>query len=164
MHRDGFIELERQIRLLAQRTAPAPEISGNSIQSTAFAPQSRAGTDRRSRAAETIRLLQLLLEESPDMQLRLHEVAYLLHLEKTYCSRVFRNLCGKSLTEWIRAIRIGMATHLLRRTTFTITEVAHAVGYGDITTFERNFQKELHVSPKTFRRTYRGAEAGCRSV
>jgi AraC-like DNA-binding protein len=47
--------------------------------------------------------------------------------------------------------RIEAAKRLLRDTTLSITEIAYRVGYPDITTFGKNFRKEVGVNARSFR-------------
>jgi AraC-like DNA-binding protein len=108
--------------------------------------------DRRSKATASIARLEQRLTNSPWLTLNLSDVANLLHLERTYCCKMFRTLTGTSLTRWMRAIRIANAARLLHSTTHSIAEVSRAVGYIDVTTFERNFRREKGLSPSSFRR------------
>lgn len=122
-----------------------------SLPATAMPP----GLGRIGKARAYIHRLELILRESPDLSITLSDLAQILDLEKTYCCKVFRRITDKSFSEWIRGIRIGRAQALLRVHPYTITHVSHAVGYGDITTFERAFRKELGLSPRSFRRLAR---------
>jgi AraC-like DNA-binding protein len=119
---------------------------------------------RRARAVEHIRLLEQFLEQSPAFPITLSHVADFLSLEKTYCCKVFREITGQLFSDWIRRIRINKAQALLHLSAYSITNVAYAVGYPDITTFERNFRKELGVCPTSFRRVVPNASVGVMSV
>lgn len=108
---------------------------------------------RRSTSLEEyIQRLKRILEEHPHVSVSLSEAAEFLNLERTWCCKAFRLTTGQSFSAWIRGIRIGKAKNLLWRTEYSITEVSHAVGYEDITTFCRNFKKELGVNPRSFRK------------
>jgi two-component system, response regulator YesN len=106
---------------------------------------------RRARIRHSIGCLELVLLESPDIPISLADLANLLHLERTYCCRVIREITGKLFTEWIRDIRMRRARSLLLLPGLSITEISLAVGYTDLTTFSRNFRKESGMSPRTFR-------------
>lgn len=124
----------------------------------AVAALSGEGVSRRARAQRSIRELESILNHSPHLPITLSDVSRLLNLERTYCCKVFRDLTGKTFSEWLRGIRIARARALLRLRVHTITDVSHAVGYGDVTTFERNFRKEVGLSPRVFQRL--GQECG----
>jgi AraC-like DNA-binding protein len=107
------------------------------------------------RSREYIHRLERALRDSPQLSISLSHLAYILDLERTYCCRAFKQITGKTFSEWTRSIRIARAKVLLPVTGYTITKVADAVGYNDITTFERNFRKETGISPMTFRQLSR---------
>lgn len=110
---------------------------------------------RRAKTREYIHRLEEILRESPHLPLNLSDLASILDLEKTYCCKIFREIIGKSFSEWIRGIRIDHARDLLLLDDHTITYVSLASGFGDITTFERNFRKVLGLSPRLFRKMSR---------
>lgn len=102
---------------------------------------------------EQIFRLQALVEGSACPSLSLSELSELLNLERTYCSKIFRQITGELFSRWLRRTRIRMACRLLSDTMLSVTLVSQAVGYADITTFERNFRKELGISPRAFRKS-----------
>ena len=95
--------------------------------------------------------LEKLLEIDARLWFTLSDIAFILGLERTYCSKAMRSCTGMSLTEWNRKIRIGIAKDLIRRTKAGMTEFGQAVGYANLTTFERNFRKVEGISPRRFR-------------
>lgn len=97
-----------------------------------------------------------LLKRHPDSGVSLSDIAFCLNLERTYCSRAIRSVTGKTMSEWIREIRIERAKELLQDTQLSVTEIGFRVGYGDLTTFERNFHKLMGTSPFGFRRAVSG--------
>lgn len=136
-----------------QHQEPASSITIRKVVRSASATnpnQQRAS--RRERAKQYIHRLEALLRERPHTPISLSDIAHILNLERTYCSKVFREISGTSFSEWIRRLRIEQAQALLRLDTHSITDVCLAVGYTDLTTFERNFRKELGTSPTSFRK------------
>ena len=79
------------------------------------------------------------------------ELASIAGLERTYFSRHFQRTIGFSFSTWNRHIRVERAKNLLASTDLPITSIAIAVGYTDVTTFERNFRKCLNASPRHYR-------------
>lgn len=108
---------------------------------------------RLMRAAEKLRQLELLIDAQPQLSISLSDVAFLFNVERTYCSKLFHKIAGKSFSGWVRTTRIAKAQRLLRSSQLSITDVSHAVGYQDITTFERNFRKELGKNPLAYRQS-----------
>lgn len=72
-------------------------------------------------------------------------------LDPAYFSKRFRRAMGVSFSVWNATIRVRQAQRLLECTDFQIREVAAAVGYDDVTTFERNFRRLLGLSPRAYR-------------
>ncbi len=106
---------------------------------------------RRTKALVYIQQLEKILRDAPQLDITLSDVAYILDMEKTYCSKVFSAVVGSTLCQWKRSIRIDCAKDLLRCSNRSITDIGHAVGYSDVTTFERNFQKQVGMCPRSFR-------------
>lgn len=126
------------------------------IRGSPIANNNGVARTRRARAVGYIGRLEQMLVDRPQISVTLSDVAYILDLERTYCCRVFRDITGKSFSEWIRGIRIQKAQGLLRVTVYSITDISHAVGYPDVTTFARNFRRELGLNPMAFRRAISG--------
>jgi two-component system response regulator YesN len=106
---------------------------------------------RRTLLRDYVRELEQSLHDTPHLSVSLSDVSLILDLERTYCSKIFRDIAGEPFSDWIRRIRIEQAKKLLRLQHLSVTEISHAVGYKDITTFERNFRRHLGVSPSEFR-------------
>jgi transcriptional regulator GlxA family with amidase domain len=84
--------------------------------------------------------------------LSLARAAQICGLERTYFCRFFRAHVGISFSEWSRRVRVERAKTLLRSEHRSVLAVALAVGYKDITTFERNFRRCERLSPAEYRK------------
>jgi AraC-like DNA-binding protein len=113
---------------------------------------------RTLRATKAVQELEQVLSKSPHIEINLRRFAEMMNLEKTYCCKVFRATTGKSFCAWVREIRIEHAQALLRLPKASITDVAHAVGYSDVTTFARNFRRVTGLSPRRFRQIHSHAQ------
>lgn len=103
---------------------------------------------------ERIRRLEAALGEHPHLPLSLDDAADILGLHRNYCCRVFRKELGNPFSAWRREIRIAAAKRFLESTDLSITGVGAAVGYRDLTTFERNFRKSVGTSPSEYRQSH----------
>jgi transcriptional regulator GlxA family with amidase domain len=90
-----------------------------------------------------------------DDALSLARAAQICGLERTYFCRFFRARVGIPFSEWSRRVRVERAKALLRGEHRSILAVALAVGYKDITTFERNFRRCEQQSPAEYRKLQR---------
>jgi AraC-like DNA-binding protein len=103
--------------------------------------------------------LGVYLTDNPETNLSLKDAAEILGREPSNCSKVFRRITGKCFKDWERDIKIGVAQQLLARHRDPIYMIAMAVGYRNVTTFQRNFKKCLGVSPRQFRRACQSEES-----
>ena len=84
--------------------------------------------------------------------LTLEKVANVAGLEKSYFSRYFHKKTGVCYHDWLHWIRVNHAIDLMRSHEVTITEIAFAVGYQDLRTFERAFDKCTGQCPKAMKK------------
>lgn len=78
-------------------------------------------------------------------------LARLCGLTPSYFSRVFTVKTGTPVFEYINHIRIQKACTLLKRSDMTVIEIALAVGYNNISFFNRYFRKLNGMSPRDYR-------------
>src|SRR5262245_41581857 len=109
--------------------------------------------DERALSCNDRRLLRAIHYTIQDLtrQPPIAELARVAGLERTYFSRHFQRTIGISFSAWNRHIRVERAKSLLASTDLPITSIAMAVGYTDVTTFERNFRRCLNASPRDYR-------------
>ena len=87
--------------------------------------------------------------------IRLSELAELVHMSEVGFSRFFHLRTGLTVSEYLIKIRIGQAARLLVDTTNTVREIAYACGFNNISNFNRLFLKFKQLTPNEFRQTYR---------
>ena len=115
---------------------------------------SRSVTDAGHDAAHrglTIEGLMVYVEENYSDDFSLADLARLCDLSAGYLSRAFRQTCGTPLFEYINRIRIQKACLLLKRSNMPVIEIAYAVGYNNLSFFNRYFRKLMRVSPSQYR-------------
>jgi transcriptional regulator GlxA family with amidase domain len=100
------------------------------------------------------RLIRHIAANAED-SLSLTRAAQICGLERTYFCRFFRVRVGMSFSEWNRRLRVERAKELLRGEHRSVLAIALAVGYKDITTFERNFRRCEQLSPVEYRKLQR---------
>jgi len=67
-------------------------------------------------------------------------------------SRYFKQKTRKSYIEYVSELKIGKALRLLRETDQTISEIANACGYDNLSNFNRHFKRLNHLTPREFRK------------
>lgn len=92
------------------------------------------------------------IEENYYKTLSLEELAEKSFYNPSYFSRIFKELYGKTLTEYITEKRIMEAVRLLENTDLTIEEVCRRVGYSDKKHFYKMFKNKMELTPGQYRR------------
>lgn len=82
-----------------------------------------------------------------DTKIQNDEAANLCSMSPFRFSRGFKEVFGISFREYIIRYRLRQACHLLKNPNATITEVAYAVGFSDVSHFSKMFKRHLGVSP-----------------
>ena len=105
-----------------------------------------ACSDRR--VARAIRYVAEDLTRRPTLA----DVSRVAGLEATYFCKRFRTVVGICYAAWSTRLRVQHATDLLMTADLSVTAIAAAVGYMDVTTFERAFRRIAGSSPTEYRR------------
>jgi AraC-like DNA-binding protein len=113
---------------------------------------SRAGTGG---AHETVRFhaeeaRQYIREHCAD-ELTLDGIASRYGHNPSYFSRLFHREAGLPLVEFINRCRVEKSCQLLKRTDAAIVEIAIAVGYNNLSHFNRSFRRFIGMSPREYR-------------
>ncbi|XID90213.1 helix-turn-helix transcriptional regulator [Paenibacillaceae bacterium WGS1546] len=85
-----------------------------------------------------------------DIQLR--SVAEHLCVNASYLSREFKKNTGFTVMEFISFKRIWQAKEFLLNSDTQVTQIAHQVGYNNVTHFHWTFKKLIGVSPNKYRK------------
>lgn len=84
-------------------------------------------------------------------ELRLNDLASILHLSPYYISHMFRKETGYSITEYTAARRLKEACHLLTTSTLLVNEIAIAIGLKNPAYFCHFFKKYMNLTPLQYR-------------
>jgi len=84
-------------------------------------------------------------------EISLVRLAELVFFNPSYLSRLFKQVTGINLSEYIAEIRLTRAKRLLTDPNLKIQEVADRLGYGTATNFTRSFRKATNMTPQDYR-------------
>ncbi len=82
----------------------------------------------------------------------LDRVAGTAGISKYHFSRLFKEMTGLTYQSYVNRIRIEQAKKILNDGALSITDTGYAVGYSDLTHFERIFKKLAGTTPSQYRR------------
>jgi len=109
--------------------------------------------EQEERARDIIKKVQKHIDDNihnPD-EYTLIRLADLMYFNPSYLSRLFKQVTGINLSDYICETRIKKAKQLLEDPRIKIYEVAEAVGYGTHTNFARFFKKYTDMTPQEYR-------------
>lgn len=79
------------------------------------------------------------------------ELAARVHLAPASFCRLFKKVTRKTCTQFINEIRLGHASRLLMENEDSITEIAFACGFRNLSNFNRRFKERYGMSPREYR-------------
>jgi AraC-like DNA-binding protein len=89
-------------------------------------------------------------------------IARALRINPDYLNRVFRDVHGMTMTEYLHRRRLSDAAKLLRESTDSVTEIASACGYATVAHFRRMFKRFNGLAPREYRRLHARAFVNAR--
>ena len=115
---------------------------------TAKPPQDAPSGGRHAAAEEIARYIAEHFSEP----LALDALAKHFFLNKSYLSRIFKEVTGFTVGEYIHIRRIQKARALLSQTRMSISAVSEASGYDNLVYFERIFKRHTGLTPRQYRK------------
>ena len=113
------------------------------------------GRQRIERTNDIIGRVHQYIHEFLHEELSLTKLAELVYLSPPYFSRMYKQMTGKGLLEYINETRINRAKLLLKTTEKKIHEIAAEVGFESAAYFTRLFRKKTSVTPQEYRDSVR---------
>jgi AraC family transcriptional regulator len=101
---------------------------------------------------ERILSVLVFIQKHLDEELSLEEYARVAYFSPYHFHRIFRGMVGESLAEHMRRLRLERAATRLKRTDWSIVEIALEAGYETHEAFTRAFRALCGCSPSRYRR------------
>ncbi len=97
------------------------------------------------------------VEDNLTEEITLEDAANVAAMERTYFSYFFRQKLGVTFSAWLQYLRVSRALVLIRSRDHSITEVAFAVGFNELSTFQKAFKRWTSLTPRDFKKLARPA-------
>lgn len=88
-------------------------------------------------------------------ELRLTEIAKFFGISPESFSRFFKKATGRSFIVFLNELRISQACWLLQQSDKTVVEICFAVGFSNLSNFNRRFRKIKGMTPLDYRKKSR---------
>jgi transcriptional regulator GlxA family with amidase domain len=108
---------------------------------------------RKSKTApfeRRVRKLLQLVESGASYEIG--DLAAEIHVSEAHLQRLFRQDTGFYLGQWLREQRLERSAYLLVRTSLSVKQIAHAVGYEHASSFTRAFERQFLRPPAHLRK------------
>lgn len=85
--------------------------------------------------------------------IRIHDLAKVCNISESHFRRIFQECMNMTPNDYVNVARIQEASRLLLKSHATMEEIAFRVGYGNVSTFNRNFKKIIGMTPYQWKRS-----------
>ena len=150
---DGLARLSHFIQLLTVLRA-APPSQRQPLAREWFTPPEASSNE--SRAVETG--LGYIFDNIHST-VRMAEAARLAGMSEATFSRFFQRASGRTFSETVRMLRITRARIMLEQTDDPIASICYDVGFSNLSNFNRQFLREVGVTPRRYRQSLATAVA-----
>ncbi len=137
-----FVRLEQLIRIRKALQIKYSKIEINFSQKTKLTGEERF----LKKAVATIE------QNLNNPELNAAMLAENLNMSESQLYRKLKALSNRSISVFIRGIRLSAAKRMLETSEFNISEIAYQSGFSDPAWFSRSFKEEYGISPRTFRK------------
>jgi signal transduction histidine kinase/DNA-binding response OmpR family regulator/ligand-binding sensor domain-containing protein len=104
------------------------------------------------------RLLNIFEEHVAESGFSTEDFAREVGMSRTHLYRKLQAITNQPTSEFLRSLRLKRAAQLLKNSAGTITEVAYAVGFSNLSYFSTTFRKHFGQLPKDFAKTIKKSE------
>lgn len=98
--------------------------------------------------------IQAELDANYSQDIALADIARLYHYNEKYLGRLFKSQVGVSFGQYLNSRRLKKAAELLRQTKDSVLDISQAVGFNNVTYFNRLFQQLHGMSPTQYRKAF----------
>ncbi|MBL7005655.1 MAG: helix-turn-helix domain-containing protein [Spirochaetia bacterium] len=151
---DDFVFFEKLCRRLVESDEQHREIWMYAILDV-YVRTYESKTTRLTVNQERVVKIKHFIEENLDNlenKLCLDEISASIFLSRNQCSRVFKQVAGVTIQDYILKKRLEKAAALLLQSNLPIKSIARLCGYSDPTFFCRQFKKIQACTPQEFRK------------
>lgn len=108
-----------------------------------------------STTGRRMELIERYVRGNLTREIRQADIAEILSLSAPAFSRFFRSVTGNTFVAYVNQLRIHEACRRLASTPETVTDIAMACGYNNLSNFNRQFRALEGINPSTYRQLAR---------
>jgi len=104
-----------------------------------------------------VRKVKSYIRSNPDGDLRLQNLAELVHLNPAYLSQLFKSVAKMNISDYVAKTRMDKARRLLEQTGLKIYDIARLSGYQSPKHFMLIFKEHVGCTPSDYRARHGGS-------
>lgn len=93
-----------------------------------------------------------LIQDSYYKDISVQDISNTIGLDRTYLYRVFKEINGITIQQYITNLRLKRACHFLVSSSFSFSEIAYYCGYSSEQYFSMAFKKQMGIAPSAYRK------------
>lgn len=101
-----------------------------------------------------VQKIQDYIDNNYQKDISLNDMAEMIGMSISSFSRFFKLRTGKTLSEYLIDVRLGVASRMLVNTMSGVAEICYDSGFNNLSNFNRVFKKKKGCTPKEFRENY----------
>lgn len=138
-------------RAYTQRTQQPPAPSSPSAPTSDKEPLYQPVDTQSKREREKSAVLQYLAVEYVNPDLSVDTMVAALGINRSKINDILRDEVGLTFSAYLNKLRLTEAARLLSEVQMGVAETAYAVGYGNVSYFNRVFKKTYGCTPSTYK-------------
>lgn len=104
------------------------------------------------RESESVKPALDYIKENYAEDMSVSKLAMMCGYSDTYFMKLFKKTTGITCVDYLNGIRLGQAANHLLATASSIIDIAFAVGYNNVSYFNRQFKAVYNMTPKEYRK------------
>jgi YesN/AraC family two-component response regulator len=109
--------------------------------------------NRKSTENRLFEKIRCLLEDCYE-NVSMREIVTAFGHNADYFNRLIKRHTGMTYSAFLQSIRLERAEFLLKTTKFSVEEIAHKIGYENLSYFYKIFTQKFRVKPNEMRKAY----------
>ena len=101
-------------------------------------------------AIQILSLIHILIHQNISSTITLPWLARQLNLSSSYLSSLFKQKVGRSISEYVRLVRLEKVKEMIGEGKYTIAQISYIMGYCSPTYLSTEFRREFDMSPKEY--------------
>lgn len=107
--------------------------------------------DKEKNDNNLVSSLNEFIQNNFDKDVSLVKLAEQVYLNPAYLSRIYKQITGVNLSDYIFFTRVNKAKKMLKDSNLKVQEIANAIGFDSAAYFIRSFKKSTGMTPQEYR-------------